>query len=132
MHRYPFWPGSGEKDATGEGPGLGLTRNLPIAYGTDRKSITAAFEYRLEGFADKVKPELVLISAGFDAHRNDPVGDLGLEVDDFVTFTQVVKQIADTWSEGRIVSLLEGGYNPPILAESVSAHLGALQDNSAD
>lgn len=131
MHRYPFWPGSGDKDATGEGPGLGLTRNLPVAYGTDRKTITTAFEHRLEGFADKVKPELVLISAGFDAHKDDPVGDLGLEVEDFVTFTQITKEIANTWSNGRIVSLLEGGYNPPILAECISAHLDELRDHSA-
>lgn len=129
MHRYPFYPDSGDRDAQGEGPGRGYTVNLPLKYGTDRKTILNTFAHRLQDFADKVRPELVLISAGFDAHKEDPVGDLGLETDDFAAMTQTVNEIADTWCDGRIVSLLEGGYNPTRLAECIEAHLRELKSS---
>ena len=73
-----------------------------------------------------MRPELVLVSAGFDAHAEDPVGDLGLETQDFDELTRIVVDIAATHAHGRIVSLLEGGYNVPILAGCVEAHLRAL------
>lgn len=76
--------------------------------------------------ADRIKPELVLLSAGFDAHAEDPIGDLGLEVEDFVAMTEDVEAVANTHAAGRLVSLLEGGYNVPILAGCVAAHLEAL------
>ncbi len=126
MHRYPFYPGSGDRDAVGEGPGKGFTHNLPVPYGTDRMSTLTTFEYQLQEFAERVRPELILISAGFDAHKDDPVGDLGLETEDFATMTQIVQAIANTWCGGRIVSLLEGGYNPPRLADSLEVHLREL------
>jgi len=126
MHRYPFYPGSGDRDAVGEGPGQGMTWNLPVSYGTDRMAILTTFEYQLQEFAERVQPDLVMISAGFDAHKDDPVGDLGLETEDFATLTRTVQEVADTWCEGRIVSLLEGGYNPPRLADSIEVHLHEL------
>ena len=126
IHRYPFYPGTGAADETGEGAGLGFTRNVPIAYGTPRPQYLAAFRAALEDLAAKVRPELVLLSAGFDAHAEDPVGDLGLEVEDFATLTRTVMDIADTHAQGRIVSVLEGGYNVPILAGCVAEHLRAL------
>jgi acetoin utilization deacetylase AcuC-like enzyme len=73
-----------------------------------------------------VRPELVLISAGFDAHAEDPVGDLGLEIEDFEILTKEIISVAETYSEGRVLSVLEGGYNVPILAGCVVAHLHAL------
>jgi acetoin utilization deacetylase AcuC-like enzyme len=126
IHRYPFYPGSGSADETGTGPGLGFTRNLPIRYGTPRPDFVAAFRAGLESMADKVRPELVLISAGFDAHADDPVGDLGLETEDYDELTRMVVDVAETHANGRIVSLLEGGYNFPILAGCVEVHLKAL------
>ncbi|MFN3149167.1 histone deacetylase [Bremerella sp.] len=126
MHRYPFYPGSGDRDAVGEGPGKGATWNLPVPYGTDRMAMLTTFEYQLQEFAERVKPDLVMISAGFDAHKDDPVGDLGLETEDFATLTNIVQEIADTWCGGRVVSLLEGGYNPPRLADSIEVHLREL------
>ncbi|MEW4452813.1 histone deacetylase [Bremerella sp. JC817] len=131
MHRYPFYPGSGDRHATGEGPGLGLTHNLPVTYGTERAEILSRFEHQLQKFAERVRPELVLISAGFDAHKDDPVGDLGLESEDYITLTQQVQEVANTWCGGRIVSLLEGGYNPTRLAESVQLHLNQLAGDSS-
>ena len=126
IHRYPFYPGTGARDETGTGDGLGSTRNIPLPYGTPRAEYHAAFRAGLEKLADRIRPELVLISAGFDAHAEDPVGDLGLEVEDFEILTREIVAVAETHAEGRIVSVLEGGYNVPILAGSVAAHLDAL------
>jgi acetoin utilization deacetylase AcuC-like enzyme len=126
IHRYPFYPGTGAADEIGAGPGLGYTRNLPIAYGTPREEILSTFQTNLDDFAAKVRPQLVLISAGFDAHRQDPVGSLQLETEDFSTMTRMVRDIADMHCGGRIVSVLEGGYHPQRLAESVGVHLEGL------
>jgi acetoin utilization deacetylase AcuC-like enzyme len=126
IHRFPFYPGTGDARETGSGRGLGCTRNLPIAYGTPRDEYLSAFQTRLEDFAAKIRPQLVLISAGFDAHRQDPVGSLQLETEDFAELTRIVRAIADVHCGGRIVSVLEGGYHPQRLAESVGVHLEGL------
>jgi acetoin utilization deacetylase AcuC-like enzyme len=126
IHRYPFYPGTGAKDETGAGAGLGSTRNIPLPYGTRPAAYQAAFRAGLETLADRIRPELVLISAGFDAHAEDPVGDLGLDIEDFAVLTREIAAVAETHAAGRIVSVLEGGYNVPILAGCVAAHLHAL------
>ncbi|HYT94298.1 MAG TPA: histone deacetylase [Gemmataceae bacterium] len=132
IHRYGhgFYPGTGARDETGLGKGLGSTFNEPIRYGTPVKEFHGRFLRGLERAADKVKPELVLISAGFDAHRADPIGSLGLETEDFAILTQHVLDVARTHSAGRLVSCLEGGYDPDALAESVQAHLSELLKES--
>ena len=126
LHRFPFYPGTGAKDETGAGPGLGATVNLPTAFGTPRATILGAFRAALENLADRCRPELVILSAGFDARRGDPVGDLGLETEDFAAMTRAVVGVAETHADGRVVSLLEGGYDPARLAEDVAAHLDTL------
>jgi acetoin utilization deacetylase AcuC-like enzyme len=126
IHRYPFYPGTGAADETGAGPGLGTTLNLPIEYGTPRREFLAAFTSAVERFADQIKPQLVILSAGFDAHRQDPIGSLGLESEDFESLARVVREIAAAHAGGRIVSVLEGGYHPQAVAESVEAHLRGL------
>ena len=126
IHRYPFYPGSGARDETGTGAGLGLTRNIPLAFGTSRSDYLAAFRQGLEAMADQVRPELVILSAGFDAHAEDPVGNLGLEVEDFEEMTRMVLDVAEVHAGGRLVSVLEGGYNVSILAGCVAAHLQAM------
>jgi acetoin utilization deacetylase AcuC-like enzyme len=128
IHRWPFYPGTGSERETGVGPGLGCTRNLPIEYGTSRADYLAAFANELEDFAARVKPQLVLLSAGFDAHRQDPIGSLQLETEDFAELTDIVKQIAAAHASGRLISVLEGGYHPDRLAESVGLHLKGLLD----
>ncbi len=127
IHRWPFYPGTGDADETGSGPGLGTTLNLPVPFGTPRAEYLARFTGELNRLADRIKPQLVIISAGFDSHRTDPVGSLGLETEDFATLTQAVRAVADQHAGGRIVSVLEGGYNPPVLAECVGLHLAELQ-----
>ena len=126
MHRWPFYPGTGTADETGTGRGLGTTRNLPVIFGTPRHDYQDFVMRELEDFAAKIKPELVLVSAGFDAHHSDPVGSLGLEVEDFEWLTHAAVKIANTYADGRLVSALEGGYNPPVLAECVATHLEVL------
>lgn len=126
IHRHPFYPGTGGRDETGSRDGLGATRNVPLAFGTTRTEYLAAFRTQLESFADRIKPELILLSAGFDAHAEDPVGSLGLETEDFRTMTEVVLGVAANHAQGRLVSVLEGGYNIPILAGCVAEHLESL------
>ena len=126
VHRSPFYPGTGQKDETGTGKGLGTKFNLPVAFGTSRKEYLARFESLLTDVAARCRPEMVLISAGFDAHAQDPIGSLGLETEDFQTLTTLVVQVAETYCKGRIVSCLEGGYHVQRLAESVACHLKTL------
>ena len=131
-HRWPFYPGTGAADETGSGDGRGATKNLPFDFGTPRRDYLSQFSDELARFAARIKPQLVLISAGFDAHAADPIGSLGLETEDFAELTRAVRVVADDYAEGRIVSVLEGGYNPPVLAECVEVHLAHLVDASAN
>ncbi len=126
IHRWPFYPGTGGADETGTGRGLGTTVNLPTALGTSRSEYFASFASEVEKLAYKIRPQLVMLSAGFDAHRDDPVGALGLETEDFRDLTQIVLQIAKVHAGGRVVSVLEGGYNPSILAGCIETHLDEL------
>jgi acetoin utilization deacetylase AcuC-like enzyme len=126
VHRWPFYPGTGNHDETGSGAGIGFTVNLPVEFGTSRASYLDKFTRALESIAAKSKPQLVIVSAGFDAHRLDPIGSLGLEVEDFAKLTRLVCDVAEEYCDGRVVSALEGGYNPDMLAQSVEAHLRAL------
>ena len=132
VHRFPFYPGSGAANETGSGQGLGTTFNLPIEFGTSRDDYRKQVANSLEDFAERMKPQLILVSAGFDSHRLDPVGSLGLEVEDFAMLTRLVLDIAASHTDGRIVSVLEGGYHPDILAESVAAHLRELLEYNVD
>lgn len=126
IHRFPFYPGTGRADETGEGKGLGTILNLPTEYGTSRKAFLSSFTSGLEDFAKRIRPDVVLLSAGFDAHRLDPVGDLGLEVEDYAELTESVQAIANEYCDGRIVSVLEGGYNVNVLPLCVETHLKTL------
>jgi acetoin utilization deacetylase AcuC-like enzyme len=128
IHRYGmgFYPGTGAANDTGRGKGQGHIFNAPIANGTPRKDYQDRFSQALERAAAAIKPELVLLSAGFDAHAEDPIGKLGLEVEDFAVLTRKVQDVAKTHAQGRLVSCLEGGYNLERLAESVEVHLREL------
>ncbi|MEM8865480.1 MAG: histone deacetylase [Planctomycetota bacterium] len=131
-HRWPFYPGTGAADETGTGDGLGATHNLPVKMGTSRDRYLAWLARDLQTFADRIKPQLVLISAGFDSHRLDPIGSLGLETEDFADLTRVVLDIAATHADGRVISVLEGGYNPAVLADCVATHLEELIDRDEE
>ena len=126
IHRWPFYPGTGSSEETGSGSALGTKLNLPVEFGTSRAKYLALFQAGLERMAQKMKPQLILLSAGFDSHRDDPVGSLGLETEDFIALTRSVMQVADAYANGRLVSTLEGGYNAGVLAGCIAVHLGEL------
>jgi acetoin utilization deacetylase AcuC-like enzyme len=125
-HRYPFYPGTGAEDETGTGAGLGYTVNLPTRVGDTRKEQITAFRDEMTRFADRLKPQMVLISAGFDGHYQDPVGGLGQDTETITEFAKICLDIADSHCDGKVVSVLEGGYNPTVLAECVEMHLREL------
>ncbi len=126
IHRWPFFPGTGREDETGGGPGLGATMNVPVGFGIPRKDYLAMLGDRLEKFAAKTQPQLVFLSAGFDTHREDPVGNLGLETEDFGPLTDLVLDVADTYAGGRVISVLEGGYHPDRMADCMELHLATM------
>jgi acetoin utilization deacetylase AcuC-like enzyme len=119
VHRDPFYPGTGAASERGSGSIL----NLPFRLGTPRAQIMAAYEAAVRGAAREFRPDFVLVSAGFDAYKDDPIGGLGYEVEDYRRLMEVVAEAAPT---GRIVSALEGGYNLGALGACVVAHLGPL------
>jgi acetoin utilization deacetylase AcuC-like enzyme len=125
-HQYPHYPGTGARDEIGSGKGAGFTLNVPLRGGTSAGAHREAFGDALKEIESKFHPDLVILSAGFDSHRNDPLGNLMLEDVDFAEMTKEVLRIADKHANGRVVSLLEGGYNLDLLGGSVRSHLNAL------
>jgi acetoin utilization deacetylase AcuC-like enzyme len=125
-HQHPWYPGTGAPDETGEGAGAGMIMNCPLPAGSGRKEILGAFERMLVPAAKRVKPELVLISAGFDSREGDPLGNFLLTDTDFADLTRIMLEIADQSAGGRLVSVLEGGYSLTGLASAVRAHVQAL------
>jgi acetoin utilization deacetylase AcuC-like enzyme len=125
-HQSPWYPFTGHIDETGAGKGRGCTLNAPLPAGSGMKEIGGAFKERLLPAAEKFKPDLVMISAGFDSRVDDPLGRFTLGDDDFVALTKLLMKFADEYCQGRLVSVLEGGYNLAGLASAVSAHVGTL------
>ena len=122
-HQWPLYPGTGaDRD---RGP-HGNIVNVTLGQGADGAAFRFAFDTRILPALDRFRPELLLISAGFDAHRRDPLAGLELEVDDFAWVTEALADIAARHAGGRIVSTLEGGYDLTALAASAAAHVRAL------
>lgn len=122
-HEEGLYPGTGKRNEKG----VGNILNCPIPGGKgSRLAVIKAFQEELTHAMEAYKPELVLISAGFDAHVADPLGNFDLMTDDYATLTIIVKAIADKFSKGRIISLLEGGYHLNALSSSVCSHVKAL------
>lgn len=128
-HQYPWYPGTGARGETGQGRGRGYTLNIPLRAQTPTQDQRRAFDAAISEIAGKFEPDLVIISAGFDAHRGDPLGQLLLGDEDFVQMTRVVKQWAAETCEGRVISCMEGGYNLDTLGETVRAHVRELQSS---
>ncbi len=125
-HQYPWYPGTGTRAETGVGRGRGYTLNLPLRARTPAADHRRAFETALEEIGAKFKPDLVIISAGFDSRAGDPLGQLMLTDEDFVALTRAAKDWARDACGGRIVSCLEGGYNLRTLGATVRAHVREL------
>jgi acetoin utilization deacetylase AcuC-like enzyme len=125
-HQSPLYPGTGAAGERGRGPGAGRIFNNPFPAGAGRAEIVGAFRDRLMPAADAFRPELVLVSAGFDSRADDPLGGFRLTDDDFAELTRIVTDIAARHCQGRLVSTLEGGYDPEGLAAAAASHVRAL------
>jgi acetoin utilization deacetylase AcuC-like enzyme len=126
MHQYPWYPGTGARGENGIGRGRGYSLNVPVRASTRAQEQRNMFDAALSEISSKFTPDLIFISAGFDAHKADPLGQLLLTDEDFIRMTSVVKEWAASACEGRIISCLEGGYNLETLGETVRAHVHAL------
>lgn len=127
-HQHPLYPGTGLATETGRGAGAGLTINCPFPAGSGRKEIVGAFREILLPAAERFKPELVLVSAGFDSRIDDPLGSFALADEDFAELTSLLVGIADEHARGRLVSTLEGGYALSGLASAAASHVRALME----
>ncbi len=128
MHQWPFYPGSGGAHERGRGAGEGFTLNIPLEAGTSGKAALSRLQPAFEKAMGEFKPDLILVSAGFDAHRDDPLASLQFEDEDYYRITRMICQVANKHCAGRIVSFLEGGYDLDALARSGCEHLKGLLD----
>lgn len=125
-HRLHAFPGSGQAEKRGEGKGLGFNINVPLKSGAEDKDIIGAFEEKLLPPVKSFKPDLVLISAGFDSRKDDLLGNFKVTDEGFIKLTQIMMDIAHEHCQSRIVSVLEGGYNLQGLALAAEAHLKTM------
>jgi len=126
-HQSPWYPGTGAKDETGKGKGLGTILNRPFPAGSGHDEIVeGAFGDDLAKAMTKYRPELVLVSAGFDSRLGDPLGQFRLTDDDFANLTQIVLDLAEEHAGGKVVSALEGGYDLNGLGKAAAAHAKQL------
>ena len=128
LHEYPHYPGTGAVSEKGEGEGYGTTLNYPMQKGAGNEDYLKIFKTRIEPEIRKFEPDIIFISAGFDAHRDDPLSGINLTHDAFRDMTMIVREWAEEFSGGRIVSVLEGGYNLGSLRRSIGEHLLALME----
>ena len=128
IHQYPLFPGTGKKSDRGEAEGEGATLNFPCPAGYGDKEYLKIFENEIAPAVSSYKPEFVLLSAGIDAHRDDPLANMKVTETGFAAMTDVVTALANQTCQGRVVSLLEGGYNLEALARSVAVHLQKLSN----
>lgn len=120
LHQYPFYPGTGARSERGIGRGEGYTLNYPLPAGTGQETYLSIFAEEIVPALSRFKPGLLIISAGFDAHKDDPLGGMELTEESFAKMTTLVKGIAP------IVSVLEGGYNLDALSKSIERHIGSM------
>lgn len=125
-HQFPHYPGTGRATEQGTGKGAGLTVNVPLPAGQGDDAYRDVFERILVPAADSFKPEFVIVSAGFDAHRDDPLAGMALTEEGYAALSRIVLDIARRHCRGRVLSCLEGGYNLNALAASVERHVLAL------
>jgi acetoin utilization deacetylase AcuC-like enzyme len=125
-HQYPYYPGTGAASETGVGRGAGATVNCPMPAGAGDADYQRAFQERILPAIEAFRPEAVLLSAGFDAHAADPLAGIQLTTECFGWMTERMLEVADRHADGRLLSLLEGGYNVDVLPKCVALHLGML------
>ncbi len=126
VHRFPFFPGTGSADEAGGGRGRGTTANVPLPAGTGDAAYAGGFVAALERLSERFRPEFVLVSAGFDAHQDDPIGGMRVSTEGFGWMTRALEDVANVFAGGRVVSFLEGGYDDASLGASAVEHVRAL------
>ena len=126
IHQYPFYPGTGAGDETGTGDGLGSTLNFPMPAGSQDADYIAVIENKLVPKIIAFNPDLIILSAGFDAHQDDPLANMEISTACFGAMTRLIMSAAEDVCQGRLVSMLEGGYNHDALGDSVVSHLANL------
>ncbi|MDH3196929.1 MAG: histone deacetylase [Candidatus Krumholzibacteria bacterium] len=131
LHQYPFYPGTGSVEETGDGRGAGFTVNVPLPAGCDDADYMHAFGSVVDPIARRFAPQFVLVSAGFDAHRADPLGGMRVTETGFDAMAAAVMGIAGASAEGRVVCLLEGGYDLQALRDSVDTVVRRLHAGGA-
>ncbi|TNF29105.1 MAG: histone deacetylase [Deltaproteobacteria bacterium] len=125
-HRWPFYPGTGALNEVGQGAGEGFSLNVPMPAGMTDADFALAFREIAVPVAEAFRPDLVLVSAGFDGHRDDPLGDMRMTDEGYAELTGMACQIAEQYCDGRLVLVLEGGYDLPALSGSVRACVETL------
>lgn len=128
VHGHPLYPGTGAEEERGSGPGEGFTINVPLRAGAGDEEYVEVVQGSLLRAALDFGPEFVLVSAGFDAHKDDPLGGMEVTAEGFGRLTRLVRGVAERCCDGRLVSVLEGGYSLEGLAESVEAHVRVLME----
>ena len=128
IHQFPHYPGTGSRAEKGTGRGEGTTLNAPMPAGSTHEDYVRVFGEQLLPEALRFNPEFVLVSAGFDAHREDPLSAIQLDDETYQEMTRIVMQIAGQCCQGRLVSALEGGYQLPALARCAQRHIATLMD----
>jgi acetoin utilization deacetylase AcuC-like enzyme len=126
IHRFPFYPGTGDEDEIGVGRGRGFTKNIPLDGGLGDAAYLRATEDQIVRVIDEYKPNAILLSSGFDAHRRDPLGGMRVTEQAYGEITRRIVESAERHCGGRVLSLLEGGYDMEGLAASVDEHVRAL------
>jgi acetoin utilization deacetylase AcuC-like enzyme len=126
IHRYPFYPGTGAANELGTGSGRGFTKNIPMPGGTGDADYLRAVEDDIVRIIDDYRPDAILLSSGFDAHRRDPLGGMRVTERAYGEITRRIVEVANRHTHGRVLSLLEGGYDMEGLAASVDEHVRAL------
>ena len=126
LHEFPLFPGTGSEQETG----VGNIFNATLSTGMNGKEFLKIFDKKILKPIDKYKPEVILISAGFDAHKRDPLANINLESEDFYQITKQIVELSNIHSKGRIISFLEGGYDLLALSESIKEHLSALESSN--
>jgi acetoin utilization deacetylase AcuC-like enzyme len=129
LHQFPHYPGTGTLSEIGIGKGQGATLNCPMTPGLGDDAYREAFEEKILPQAKAFNPDAILLSAGFDAHSSDPLGSINLQASSYAWMTRAVMELADKCCNGRILSILEGGYDLNALSESVTEHVRVLSQS---
>jgi len=127
IHRFPFYPGTGAANEIGSGKGRGFTTNIPLSEGQGDVEFLGAVENEIVRIIDDYAPDAILLSAGFDAHRRDPLGGMRVSEEAYGETTRRVVEVANRHAKGRVLSLLEGGYDLEGLASSVAEHVVGMR-----